>query len=120
MSAQNYDIFIEQGADYELQIQLKNSDGTVFDLSEYTARSQIRESAQSASTQFSDLDLEITTDNKIILSVPALTSQAWNLTGAAGRDKTRWVYDVEIQQGTGGQVTRILQGYAFISPEVTK
>lgn len=37
-----FDLTIEQGADYRLELQIRNSEGTLVDLTGYTGRGQIR------------------------------------------------------------------------------
>jgi hypothetical protein len=47
--AARYDITIEQGASFELPLTLQHSNGTVYNLTGYTGRGQIRKYHRSAS-----------------------------------------------------------------------
>ena len=115
MSATTYDILIEQGATYSQVITYKES-GVAINLNGYTARMQVRATLESASTL-----VELTTANSRI----ALGGAAGTITLTISATDTealtagRGVYDLELVSGSG-IVTRLLQGVATISRNVTR
>lgn len=119
MSAGVYNLEIEQGSTYTLQITLKDDQGAARDLTGYQARGQIRKSAQDI-TKICDLTCTISTPASgiIVITLPASTSSAIQLRGCNYSNTSTFYYDIEIYQST--YVERILNGSAIISPEVTK
>jgi len=109
-------LVIEQGADFSHIVGLTNSDGSVFDLTGYDARMQIRSTVTTATTLY-----ELTVSNgrielnaiagQLRLNIPSAVTAA--MTWRSG------VYDLEIVS-SGGIVTRIMQGNATLSLEVTR
>ena len=115
MSATTYDILIEQGATYGQLVTYKES-GVAVNLTGYTARMQVRSTLESASTV-----VELTTANgRIALGGAAGTiSLTISATDTAALTAGRGVYDLELVSGSG-IVTRLLQGVATISRNVTR
>jgi len=115
MAATTYDILIEQGATYSQVITYKDN-GVAVNLTGYTARMQVRATLESASTL-----VELTTANsRIALGGAAGTiTLTISATDTAGLTAGRGVYDLELVSGSG-IVTRLLQGVATISRNVTR
>jgi hypothetical protein len=115
MAATTYDILIEQGATYSQVITYKDN-GVAVNLTGYTARMQVRATLESASTL-----VELTTANsRIALGGTAGTiSLTISATDTAALTSGRGVYDLELVSGSG-IVTRLLQGVATISRNVTR
>jgi tRNA threonylcarbamoyladenosine modification (KEOPS) complex Pcc1 subunit len=115
MAATTYDILIEQGATYSQSITYKDN-GVAVNLTGYTARMQVRATLESASTL-----VELTTANsRIALGGTAGTiTLTISATDTAGLTAGRGVYDLELVSGSG-IVTRLLQGVATISRNVTR
>ena len=114
--AETYELNINQGSNLSLEIALKNSDGTPLNLTGYTARMQLR-----ASYTAPDIIVELTTENGRIIIIP-LTGVVRLLLDAsttAAFIAKNYVYDLETVSSTGF-VTRVLQGEAIVSPEVTR
>jgi len=125
MPAGRYNLLIEQGATFEVELQYKDSNGVVVDLSGYSGRLQIRPSIGSPTAYLclsSSLNADGTglnfsgsngstppTSGSIGVYISAITSSM--LTFSTG------VYDLEIQSGSF--VTRLLQGNVQLSKEVT-
>jgi hypothetical protein len=125
MPAGRYNLLIEQGATYTLELQYKDSNGAIVDLTGYSGRLQIRPSIGSPTVYLclsSSLNPDGTglnfsgsngttppTSGSIGVYISATTSSM--LTFDTG------VYDLEIQSGTF--VTRLLQGNVQLSKEVT-
>jgi hypothetical protein len=120
--AGRYDIIIEQGATFLLPMTIKNSNGTLFDLTGYTAKGCIKRNRRSqvivASFSFTyDVDrtlgkMEASLDDETTEAIPA---------GETTTDpRSKYVYDIAIENETIDQAKRLLEGFAYISPEVTR
>ena len=113
----SYDLEIQQGATLSLVATWKDSGGTAINLTGYTARMNVRETYSSSSAF-----LTLTTENGGITlggSAGTITLSASATTTAALTAPFSGVYDLELVSG-GGVVTRLLEGVATISPEVTR
>ena len=112
MSAGTYNLVIDQGSDFALDLVVKQA-GAALNLLNYTGRAQLRTSvsAGSASATFT-----VTKTNAaggaLKMELGASTSSAL----AAGQ----YVYDLEIYTSNDAIVKRILQGDVTITPEVTR
>lgn len=114
--AATVNLVFEQGADFTHLVGLQNDDGSIFSLTGYTARMQVRPTVASSTILF-----ELTVGNGRI-SVNAVAGQISLIVSSTDTAAMTWrsgVYDLEIVSG-GGVVTRIMQGNATLSPEVTR
>jgi hypothetical protein len=118
MSEQHsYDISIDQGATFILSFTVKNDDGTVFNLTGYTGRGQIRRLVQTISTVaiFAVAKTATPTDGRLTVTLtPAQTALL---------EDRPYVYDVEVYKGTPGSETdvkRLLSGNVTVNPSVTQ
>lgn len=125
MAAGKYNIIIEQGATYEVELQYKDSNNQVIDLTGYSGRMQIRPAigspvsylCLSSSLQPDGTGLNFSgsfginppTSGTIGIYISAATSSL--LTFDQG------VYDLEI--ASGSYVNRLLMGNVKLSKEVT-
>jgi len=111
-----YDLEIKQGATLSLTATWKDSAGTAVNLTGYTARLQVRATYDSSSTI-----LSLTSAAGITLGgaagTIAITASA--TTTAALTAPFSGVYDLELVSG-GGEVTRLLEGTATVSPEASR
>jgi hypothetical protein len=112
MAAAYQEIFLEQGTTFTTNITLDDIDGVPFDLTDMTAKSQIRKSYYSTNTTAEFIVTIITPSSGIILLTLNAPTTA-NI--AAGR----YVYDVAIKD-TANNVTRVLEGIVNVIPQVTK
>lgn len=117
MPAATFDIIIEQGATFLMNITWKQSaGGTPVDLTGYTARMQVRKSYNEPDPPA----LSLTTENGGIALGGAAGTIA--ITGSAtltdAMEARPHVYDLELVSGS--VVTRVVQGKAFVRPQVTK
>jgi len=116
MSTVRSDIVIQQGSLYELNVQAKNSDGTVKDLTGYSGKMQVRKTPSDSTVL-----LEASTANgRITINGPGgvvMISVGADITAAL--DWSVAYYDLEIST-TATNVLRLLQGYATLSKEVTR
>jgi hypothetical protein len=130
MSAGIYNLTIEQGTDWRLLFVWKDNAGDSRDLTDYSARLQIRETIDSKLALLS----ASTDDGTILLGGVDGTVEinfSENLTKAVkinpalfglwqdGKEGALFVYDLEIIDSTG-KVRRLLQGAVFFVPEVTR
>lgn len=114
--AENYSFVIDQGADWFLNIVYKDSAGTAINLTGYTAAMQFRLTVDATTaaislTQASGITITGATGT---LAIRATAAQ----TGALD-DSAKYVYDLEITS-PAGIVTRLIQGTASVSSEVTR
>ena len=120
MPATNYDIIIEQGATFTLQLVYKTSAGVAVDLTGYSARMQVRESYPAASPL---LSFTSAASGGITLGGAAgtiLIEASDETTAAIDTRQTIWgVYDLELVP-PDGKALRLLEGAAQIRPEATR
>lgn len=117
MAAGQVDITIEQGADLDLVITWTDSEGEPIDLTGATARMQVRRTHADAAKL---LDIPAAEGSitlggvagTITINVPAADTE-----GLPAPVKA--VYDLEIVEA-GGAVRRVVEGFARITPEVTR
>jgi hypothetical protein len=112
-----YKLDIQQGATLSLTATWTDSTGAAVNLTGYTARMQVR-SAYDATTTILSLTSgagDITLGGSA--GTIAITASA-TVTAALTAPWTG-VYDLELVSG-GGVVTRLLEGPATVSPEVTR
>lgn len=116
MAAATHDILIEQGATFRLSLVWKDSLGAPINLTGYTARMQVRHKITDAAPL-----LTFTTANGAItlggsagtIEVVGSATSTDVLTVKSG------VYDLEMVAPTG-EVTRLIEGSATITPQVTR
>ena len=101
MAAGIYDIVIDQGADFSIQLDLKNN-GSAVNLTGFTARAQLRATPTSSELAGSF------TINFTDRANGQLKMEMTNST-TAGLPPGKYYYDLESVSG-GGVVTRLLQG----------
>ena len=123
MSAATYNLFIDQGSDFAVDLVIKES-GTAKNLSNYSGRGQLR-SSHTSSTIAAYLKVTVTNAANGSLKVE-LPNSTWTDSGGVSRDGSKdvtagqYVYDVEIFTNSDAVVKRIIQGTATINPEVTR
>ena len=112
MSAVTYNLIIDQGSDFALDLVIKQG-GTALNLTNYTGRAQLRTSvdASSASATFS-VTVTNAANGALKMQLPAATS--------SGISAGQYVYDLEIFTANDSIVKRIIQGDVTLTPEVTR
>lgn len=117
MPAKQLNITLEQGAAFVINITWQSAEGTPVDLTGYTAKMQAR-------YKYSDpapLVTFSTADGTITLGGVLGTVKVEGMALLPGlTEKRSGVYDLELTKTSDGLVTRLLQGSAVFSPEVTK
>ena len=125
MAAGKYNIIIEQGATYQIELQYKDSNNQPIDLTGYSGRMQIRPSIGST-TSYLYLSSSLNADGTGLnfsgsnRTTPPVSGAIGIFISAATSSLltfTTGVYDLEIQSGS--VVTRLLQGNVQLSKEVT-
>ena len=103
---------IDQGATFTSDVTIKGINGTVFDLTGYTARAKMAKGYSSTRTRTS-ITATISNNPSSGIITLSLTSEQ-----TAALDAERYVYDLEIVTSTN-VVTRALEGIITVRPEVT-
>jgi hypothetical protein len=119
MAAGRLDLTIEQGATFKRTLLLKQGDGAsapAVNLTGYTARMQIRADVDSTTVL-----IALTTENGRITITPldGRLDLLISATDSAALAFEAGVHDLEIVS-SGGEVTRLVQGKAKLSKEVTR
>ena len=115
MLAGNYNFTIDQGAHFERVITVRNPDDSLYDLTNYTARMQIRTEIDSTSAL-----ITLTTENgKITLGDEDGTITLVLLASETADLETDGVYDIEII-APDNKVYRVLKGKIRLELEVTR
>ncbi len=112
MAAGTYDIVIDQGSDFSIQVAI-SEDGTAVPVATHTARAQLRPSPTSA-TKTADFVCTI-----VDASGGKINMQLSNSV-TAGIASGKYYYDLELVNTNNGTVVRLLQGVARVTPEVTR
>ena len=135
MSAGKFDIEIEKGADFALNLDYKDSNDTTVDLSTFSARMQIRESSGGAlicwgGSADADKPADDTDTSKRDLVLATMGDTVPNISFTISSAKTKLytesqfegaVYSVELYQGVTGSetsLTRVMDGSVHLIPRV--
>lgn len=112
MPAGTYNITIDQGSDFAIQLTL-SEDGAPKDLTDYSARAQMRKlkSSDTVSATF--------TCTIINASEGALKMELSN-SATVGLSAGIYYYDLELFTNNDGNVTRLLEGQVNLTQEVTR
>lgn len=105
-------IVIDQGADFSTTVTVTDDANATVDLSDYTARGQIRK--HYTSTTAVDFTIQFgspRSEGQVELSLT--NSQTGSM------EAGRYVYDAEIISSSG-TVTRLVEGIATVTPQVTR
>jgi hypothetical protein len=117
MSAGNKNLTIDQGADFFITFVYKDSAGVPINLTGFTANMQLRANYDSA---LAALSLSTNPSGGITIT-PTLGQISVRATAAqtGAVPALDYVYDLEITS-SGGIVTRLIQGRAVVTPQVTR
>ena len=112
MSAATYNFNLDQGADFVLEMIMKE-DGAVKDLSGYSARAQMRKTKDST---------EVTATFTCSVVDPSAGKIRMSMTNATTGAITAGVYfyDLEIFTASDVFVLRLIQGQATVTREITR
>lgn len=112
MAAANYDLTIDQGSTFVIDITI-NESGSAKDLTGYSARAQMR-STKTATTVAASFtcSIPVPSNGVVKMELPAATSSAMT----AGL----FFYDLEIHTGSDAIVKRLIEGKVTLNQEVTR
>lgn len=111
---------IYQGQTFDDEIVFEDGAGDPLDFTGSTARMQIRRALPD-----DEVILELTTTNGMINALADDGLVKFNVNAGETADLPTdnvdqvWVYDLEVQDGSGG-VVRLMQGSVVVYPEVTR
>lgn len=105
------ELFLDQGSTFSANVNVYNPDGTLVDLSSYSARSMFRKHYASTNSHTFTANINVN-NNVIVLSMNAATTA--NVTPG------RYMYDVEIYNDAANVVIRVLEGLLTVTPEITR
>jgi hypothetical protein len=101
-------LVIDQGSDYTVTIYLTSANGAVLDTTGYTGRAQMRKSH--SSSVYKEFTVVVSGGTAVLSMTNSYTASI-----TAGR----YLYDVETVAASGN-VKRVQQGTATITPEITR
>ena len=104
-------LYIDQGTDYTITVDVTDSAGDILDLTDYTATAQIRKTYTSSS-----LSATFTTS---IAAVAGQVTISLTDTQTSALEAGRYVYDLNIESSLGVK-TRVIEGQAVVTPGVTR
>lgn len=110
--AQFIELDIDQGTDFNFDLDLTNDDGAVVNVTSYTFTSSIRKSYYSTSTT---ANLTVTIVNAANGNVTCSLNAATTANIKAGR----YLFDVKQVDNTN-TTTRVVEGIITVYPQVTK
>ncbi len=107
--AQKVNLLMDQGSDFETTFELYDDFGEPLDLTNYTARGQLRKHYSSNTAYSFTCELA-----EGVLKITLSSGQTTVIS------PQRYVYDVEIVDVTANSVIRVVEGFVTVTPEVTK
>lgn len=122
MAAVQYNTVIEQGASFDKQFELVDGDGVAIPLDGYTFRAQLRRKPLDTGSPVATFTCALGEEtNQLIISLSPTQTAAITVDAVSGNPtaKTRYYYDVYLT-APDNSVSRLVEGYVDVSPEVTK
>lgn len=104
-------LFIDQGTDFTVTVDVSDATGGILDLTGYSAAAQIRKTYGSSSKVDFSTSTGTPSQGKVTMSLTDAQTSAL--------ESGRYVYDLNITSG-GGVTTRVVEGQAIITPGVTR
>ena len=108
--ATKVNIFADQGSDYTLDLTVKGDDGTITNLSTYSANAKFKKSYGSAQTHLFTTQVVDASAGQMKITLPAETS--------SNVEYGRYVYDMTIDSVSLDKTRRVLEGILTIRPKV--
>jgi len=104
-------LFIDQGADFQITVDVTDVNGAVLNMSGYSASAQIRKTYESSvvAATFSCTVLDV--NGQVQMSLTDVQTDALS--------PGRYVYDLVTTDGNGLK-TRVVEGQAIVTPGVTR
>ena len=104
-------LFIDQGTDFTVTVDVSDATGGILDLTGYSAAAQIRKTYGSSSKVDFTTSTGTPSQGKVTMSLTDTQTSAL--------ESGRYVYDLNITSGAG-VTTRVVEGQAIITPGVTR
>jgi hypothetical protein len=104
-------LFIDQGTDFSITVDVSDSAGAVLDMTGSSAAGQIRKTYESSTVSATFTTSINASGGQVTLSLTDTVTSAIS----AGR----YVYDLNVTS-SGGQTTRVVEGQAIVTPGVTR
>lgn len=122
MAAGTYNTTLDQGATFKRTFEVLDGNSVAIDVSLYTFAAQLRKLPKDTGTAVATFTAALGSQNNYI-DISLTNAQTTAIPVAADaknpRATSRFYYDLEITS-PGGVVTRLIEGYIDVSPEVTK
>ena len=112
MTAANYNLIIDQGSDFAIQLTLSEA-GNVKDLTGYSARGQLR-------SKKTDENIAATFVCTITDATNGVLTMELANASTAGLSAGIYYYDLELYTADDANVTRLIEGQATVTQEVTR
>ena len=103
-------IFIDQGADFSITVDVTDSSGDILNMSGYTAAAQIRKTYSSSTIS--------ATFTSTVQEASGQVTIALTDTQTTALEAGRYVYDMTVTSGS--TTTRVVEGQAIVTPGVTR
>jgi hypothetical protein len=104
-------IFIDQGTDFSITVDVTDTSGGALDMTGYSAAAQIRKTYGSSSVS--------STFSTSIAEAAGQVTLSLTDTQTTALESGRYVYDLNVTS-SGGQTTRVVEGQAIVTPGVTR
>jgi len=112
MSAGTYNITIDQGTDFVLDLAVKENDAA-FDLTGYSARAQLRRTKE-------DTSATATFSCTVVSASAGTIKMELDNSTTSSISEGSYYYDLEIYTAADAIVQRIIQGSASVTREITR
>lgn len=107
--ADKLNLLIDQGSTYSVNLEVKDANNELVNLTGYSGAGQIRK--QYTSNSATAFSISVYSNGTVTASLTA--NQTSNLTSG------RYVYDIELTNALS-EVTRIVEGIVTVTPQVTR
>ena len=104
-------LYIDQGTDYSITVDVTDSAGDILNLTDYTSSAQIRKTYSSSTLSASFTTSISAAAGQVTLSLTDTQTNAL--------ESGRYVYDLIITS-SGGVTTRVIEGQVVMTPGVTR
>lgn len=105
-------IVIDQGTDFSTTLTIRGTDGTILNLTGYTAAAQLRKHYTSQTATNFSIEFEAPrTNGQLTIKLDRNTT--------ANLESGRYVYDLEILDTSANTKSRLIEGIATVTPQVT-
>lgn len=116
MATRTEDLTVVQGTDATFKINIKDSAGNAFDITDKSFSASMKKSFSAADSTKIDFTTQIVGAQTGIISIALTNDQTSDLDTS-----TRYVYDVLMYNTSGNtEITSILSGKIFVDPSVTR